>query len=171
MANNFNTNTDNNEEWLTPKNITDFFNFDLDPCSPIIRPWDTAKRHFNINDNGLIQKWEGFVFCNPPYGRKTFTWINKLASHGNGIALIFARTETIGFHSEVWEKADALFFFKGRLAFHYVDGKKGDEANAPSVLIAYGEFAKSELKRFSLVNTGKFIENATGRCDKSRHCA
>jgi len=158
MANNFNTNTKNNDEWLTPKYITAFFNFDLDPCSPIIRPWDTAKRHFNINDNGLIQEWEGFVFCNPPYGRETYKWLGKCAKHNNAIGLTFARTETKGFHSEVWEKADALFFFEGRLAFHYVDGRKGDVANAPSVLIAYGDFAKSELKRFSLVNNGKFID-------------
>lgn len=33
--NNFNTNTDNNDEWLTPPEIVEALGpFDLDPCSP-----------------------------------------------------------------------------------------------------------------------------------------
>lgn len=98
-----------------------------------------------------------FVFCNPPYGRETYKWLDKCAEHGNAIGLTFARTETIGFHNTVWDKADALFFFKGRLAFHYVDGRKGSSANAPSVLIAYGEHALSNLKLFSEEYQGAFI--------------
>jgi DNA N-6-adenine-methyltransferase (Dam) len=112
MANDFNTNTKNNDEWLTPLNIIEGLGeFDLDPCSPIVRPWDTAAKHYNINDDGFNQPWEGRVWCNPPYGRETFKWIDKLATHGNGTALIFARTETIGFHEHIWSRADAIFFF------------------------------------------------------------
>jgi len=158
MSKNFNTNTDNHDEWLTPKYITDFFEFDLDPCSPIQRPWDTAKNHYNKIDDGFSKEWEGFVFCNPPYGRETYRWLDKCAEHGNAIGLTFARTETIGFHNTVWDKADALFFFKGRLAFHYVDGRKGSSANAPSVLIAYGENALNKLKKFSNLYSGAFIK-------------
>ena len=157
MADNFNTNTKNNGEWLTPKYITDFFDFDLDPCSPIEKPWATAKKHFNINDDGLTQPWNGFVFCNPPYGRETYTWMKKCHEHDNCIGLTFARTETKGFHSEVWEKASAIFFFKGRLAFHYVTGERGNVANAPSVLIAYGLNAVEELYRFSKENNGRLV--------------
>ena len=58
------------DEWLTPPEIVKSLGeFDLDPCSPIERPWDTAKNHFTINDNGLIQNWFGRVWCNPPYGK------------------------------------------------------------------------------------------------------
>ena len=122
----FNTNTKNNDEWLTPPEIINSLGeFDVDPCTPINRPWDTALIHYNKNDDGFTKEWHGRVWCNPPYGRETFQWINKLAAHGNGMTLIFARTETIGFHSEVWNKADAIFFFKGRLKFHYVDGTQG----------------------------------------------
>lgn len=42
------------------------------------------------------------------------------------------------FFESIWNTADALFFFKGRLKFHHVNGKTGDAAGAPSVLIAYG---------------------------------
>ena len=44
QTNNFNTNTKNNGEWLTPPYVLDALGeFDLDPCSPVVRPWDTAK--------------------------------------------------------------------------------------------------------------------------------
>jgi hypothetical protein len=157
----FNTNTKNNDEWLTPKYITDFFDGDLDPCSPINRPWLTAKKHYTVEDDGLSQEWEGFVWCNPPYGRDTFTWINKLAEHNNGIALIFARTETRGFHKEIWNKATSIFFFKGRIKFFYVDGTQGDCANAPSCLVAYGKEADERLKKFAELYEGKYINLST----------
>lgn len=134
----FNTNTANNDEWLTPPEIIKALGpFDLDPCAPVNRPWDMASRHYTVQDNGLTQPWYGRVWLNPPYGRETFTWMERLAEHGNGIALIFARTETKGFHEQIWRKAKAVFFFEGRLKFHYVDGRQGGTANAPSCLVAY----------------------------------
>ena len=152
----FNTNTKNNDEWLTPPEIIKSLGeFDIDPCTPINRPWDTAKIHYNKNDDGFTKEWHGRVWCNPPYGRQTFEWINKLAAHGNGMTLIFARTETLGFHQEVWDKADAIFFFKGRLKFHYVDGTQGQCANAPSCLVAYGKNNVEAIKNANL--NGKLI--------------
>lgn len=45
MAQNFNNNTINNDEWLTPLPIIEALEvFDLDPCAPIVRPWATAKK-------------------------------------------------------------------------------------------------------------------------------
>ena len=138
MTANFNTNTTNNDEWLTPPYIIKALgSFALDPCSPVQRPWDTAAAHLNIHDDGLAQPWNGRVWCNPPYGRDTFKWLEKLAAHASGTALIFARTETKGFHTEVWQKAHAVFFFEGRLKFFYVDGTEGGAANAPSCLVSY----------------------------------
>ena len=139
---NFNSNTENKPEWLTPPDIIKSLgSFDLDPCAPHKekRPWATAENHYALPVDGLTAPWGGRVWCNPPYGRETFAWLKKLASHGNGIALIFARTETVGFHTEIWGKADALFFFKGRLKFYHVTGEQGGTANAPSCLVAYGE--------------------------------
>ena len=158
MSNNFNTNTKNHDEWLTPPDIIKSLGvFDLDPCAPTpeSRPWDTAINHYSIIDDGLTKDWQGRVWCNPPYGRETFTWLNRLADHGNGVALIFARTETRGFHSEIWEKADAVFFFKGRLKFHYITGEKGDSANAPSCLVCYGQENIDAIRQSGL--NGKLV--------------
>jgi hypothetical protein len=131
--------TTGKEEWLTPPEIVQALGkFDLDPCSPINRPWPTAEKHYTINDDGLFLPWEGRVWCNPPYGDKTASWLEKCALHGNVTALTFARTETKMFFETVWNTAYALLFIKGRLNFYHVTGiKSKDCAGAPSVLIAY----------------------------------
>ena len=128
------------DEWLTPPEILNALgDFDLDPCAPRVRPWDMAAKHYTIDDLGLTRPWFGRVWCNPPYGSQTGIWLQKLADHGNGIALIFARTETEMFFSQVWKRADALLFIEGRLYFHHVDGSRAAaNAGAPSVLVAYG---------------------------------
>lgn len=128
------------DEWLTPPHIIKALGpFDLDPCAPVKRPWPTAAKHYTIHDNGLMQPWEGRVWLNPPYGRETGLWLKRLADHGNGIALIFARTETHMFFEHVLGRAVALLFLRGRLHFHRVDGRRAAaNAGAPSVLAAYG---------------------------------
>ena len=51
-------------EWLTPIEIINALGeFDLDPCSPINRKWDTAKKHINQIEDGLKTEWEGRVWC------------------------------------------------------------------------------------------------------------
>lgn len=144
-----------NDEWLTPPDVTAALGpFDLDPCSPINRPWPTAAQHFTKLDDGLSRPWHGFVWCNPPYGAHTGIWLRKLHAHGNGIALIFARTETADFVSEVWGKADAVMFLHGRLYFHFVDGSRAKaNSGGPSALIAYGDEAVRRLYRSGLGGT------------------
>jgi len=146
-----------NDEWLTPPNIIlDLGPFDLDPCAPIVRPWETARKHFTINDNGLLQEWSGFVWCNPPYGSQTGIWLDRMALHNNGIALIFARTETDMFFKSVWNKATSVLFIKGRLYFCYIDGAIAKaNSGAPSVLVAYGPTADMKLRNAKL--KGKYI--------------
>lgn len=146
------------DEWLTPKLITDTLGpFDLDPCSPgERRPWDTARVHLSLPEDGLQASWTGKVWLNPPYGKETDRWLEKLSSHGNGIALIFARTETKMFFDRVWGEASALLFLKGRLTFHHVDGTKAKaNSGAPSVLVAYGDSCAEVIEHCGL--EGKFI--------------
>jgi len=128
------------DEWLTPPDILRALGpFDLDPCAPAVRPWPTAARHLTLADDGLHVPWEGRVWLNPPYGPATFVWLRRLARHGDGIALTFARTETTGFFDGAWDKADAMLFIRGRLHFHHLDGSRSEiNAGGPSVLLAYG---------------------------------
>jgi hypothetical protein len=145
------------DEWLTPPEIIKALGeFTLDPCAPIVRPWETAEKHFTINDNGLEKEWKGRIWCNPPYGLEASKWLKKLTEHGNGIALIFARTETKMFFEWVWNNATAVKFIEGRLYFHHVDGSRAKaNAGAPSVLIAYGNENAETLKNCEI--KGKFL--------------
>jgi len=129
-----------NDEWLTPPEIVKALgHFDLDPCAPIVRPWETAARHFTVEDDGLVQPWHGRVWCNPPFGREAVKWLRRMAAHGNGVALIPARTETAMFYETVWGAADAVLFMQGRPHFHYVDGRRAAaNSGAPICLVAYG---------------------------------
>lgn len=134
------------DEWLTPPEVVEALGpFDLDPCSPIDRPWPTAARHFTVADDGMRQTWQGLVWCNPPYADWA-RWLHRLAEHDDGVALIFARTETRSFFEAVWDRADALLFLRGRLTFYHQSGKPGKgNAGAPSVLVAYGPRAVDRL--------------------------
>lgn len=113
--------------------------FDLDPCSPVVRPFSTARHHYTIEDDGLTKRWFGRVFLNPPYGPATKVWLQKLVLHGNGIALVFARTETQWFYDLAWTSADGILFLKRRIKFFDVRGRQGGTAPAPSCLIAFGK--------------------------------
>lgn len=142
MTDNFNTATTSStkDEWLTPLwVIRGLGEFDLDPCAPMVRPWDMARKHYTIEDNGLMKPWEGRVWLNPPYGKETFKWMARLSEHKSGVALIFSRTDTKGFHDHIFNKAHSLFFFEGRLSFCHVNGKPGDKPNAGSLLVSYSD--------------------------------
>lgn len=145
------------DAWLTPPEIIHALgSFDLDPCCPETMPWRTAREMLSKRDDGLSSGWEGRVFLNPPYSTEARTWLKKLAKHDNGIALIFARTETAWFHDTVWRKAEAILFLKGRIHFHHPDGTKAKaNAGAPSCLIAYGRENAHSLQKCGL--EGAFV--------------
>lgn len=141
--------------WLTPPEIIDglggWRSFALDPCGYMAprgdaRPWRTACATYYPPINGLSSPWRGRVWLNPPYTTEEIgPWLRRLADHGQGTALIFARTETEAFFSQVWERATGLLWLKGRLHFHYPDGRRAKaNAGAPSVLVSYG-FADQEI--------------------------
>lgn len=133
--------------WLTPQPIIDALggwqSFDLDPCAaPEPRPWRTAKRMNAAGDgDGLAIDWEGRIWLNPPYSTAEIpAWLRRLGEHDEGTALIFARTETDAFHRLIWQRAAGLLFLRGRLHFHYPDGRRASaNAGAPSVLCAFGQ--------------------------------
>lgn len=148
------------DEWLTPPEIlASLGEFDLDPCAaPEPRPWPTARRHIVRADNGLARGWEGRVWLNPPYGGPSVVgpWLRRMARHGDGIALIFARTETEVFFETVWRAADAVLFFAGRLFFYRPNGIRAKaNAGAPSCLVAYGERNVEAIRRCGL--PGQFV--------------
>lgn len=156
--------TKSTDDWITPRTLIERIGpFDLDPCSSLTQPWPCAAKAFTIEDDGLMLPWEGLVWCNPPYGARTGAWLNRLAMHGNGIALVFARTETRAFFRYVWPYASALLFLRGRLTFNRPDGsspKMGHNSGGPSVLIGYGAAAKARL--FKVADLGALTTGFVG---------
>lgn len=128
-------------EWFTPSWLFERLGltFDLDPCTaPGGVEWIPATRHFSIEDNGLAQKWDGRVWLNPPYGPDTIAWLHRLAEHGNGIGLVFARTDTAWWHRSV-PRATAVCLLEGRITFVRPDGTPAKHnSGAPSALVAFG---------------------------------
>ncbi len=143
------------DDWLTPPEIIAALGqFDLDPCCPEHMPWATAS--LMLWHGGLTEPWAGRVWVNPPYGPETGKWLRRLADHGDGIALIFARTETDMFHRYVWDRAAACLFLRGRITFCLVDGSRSRfNSGGPSVLVAYGFRNADALRTCGLA--GKFI--------------
>jgi hypothetical protein len=144
--------------WLTPPSLIEALGkFDLDPCCPNNLPWKTAEHFYSLENeqDGLELEWKGRIWLNPPYSNRV-PFLQKLKNHGNGISLIFARTETKGFFDHVWENADSILFLKRRVKFVKSDLSKGGSSTAPSVLIAYGHDNTLALKYSGL--EGKLIE-------------
>ncbi len=150
-------------EWYTPGWIFDKMgiSFDLDPCTP---PgglsWIPAAKTYSLPTNGLTAPWDGKVWCNPPYGRATKDWMERMNRHRNGVALVFARTDTEWFHRSA-ANADALLFLEGRVKFVDDSGKppkkdgKEQGPGAGSMLVAWGDECVAGLKR--MATHGKFI--------------
>lgn len=149
-------------EWYTPKFIFDALGltFDLDPCSPGAgKSFVPAIKHYTVEDDGLTSPWHGTAWVNPPYGTQTPKWMQKLHDHGDGIALVFARTDVKWFQ-EYGANADAICFISGRVKFY-----QGDMVTQPgtpgagSMLLAFGEVAADALRQAGLgVVVGKVPE-------------
>lgn len=149
--------TTSSDEWYTPKHIFDALGieFDLDPCSPALpaAAWVPASRRISLPDDGLSATWDGRVWLNPPYGRQIGQWVRRLARHGDGVALVFARTDT-GWFQDAARVAGAICFLERRLQFvPAIDGQLGNSvtgaAGAPSVLMGFGS-CSSAVQRCGL---------------------
>jgi hypothetical protein len=128
-------------EWFTPPELFDALGlrFDLDPASPMSGPvsWVPADRFYSPRENGLMAKWEGRVWLNPPYGPPGVAFIDRMVAHNNGLLLIPARTETRAFQRAA-RAAEAVCFLRDRQWFIRADGYRGRSSFA-SVLMAFGE--------------------------------
>tara|TARA_A100001201_G_C4038607_1_gene185941 strand:- start:357 stop:863 length:507 start_codon:yes stop_codon:yes gene_type:complete len=143
-------------DWWTPPEVFEKLGlqFDLDPAAPQGGvPWLPTNNYYTKEDNGLEKDWYGNVWLNPPYGRFTGSWLDKFIEHGNGIALVFARTETIWFHKYALQ-ADSLLFTKGRFKFAK-NGVQKDYASIGSLFIACGNQNSQALKNSGM---GWYVE-------------
>lgn len=138
--------------WLTPKPLVESLgSFDLDPCGAPNHALANRTYLLENGEDGLKLPWFGRVWLNPPYGKAQAPFLDRMVEHGNGVALVFARTETESFFKRVWGAADAILFLRSRISFLDAQGVKAKaNAGAPSCLVAYGQHNVSSLYRSGL---------------------
>ena len=145
-----------NTDWETPQDLFDIINkifkFDIDVCATAANT--KCRKYYTEEQDGLKQKWEGNVWCNPPYGRDIGEWVSKAChSHCNKttvVMLLPARTDTKWFHERVFMDADVIFL-KGRLKF---GGGKGS-APFPSMIAIWGYKKHKEVLKLEYELTGE----------------
>jgi hypothetical protein len=144
-----------NDEWYSPSWLFEALGteFDLDPCSPGTPPSTVpARALFTKVENGLAREWIGSVWLNPPFSSKGI-WYERLIAHGDGIALMPAKTETHDLQTYMGA-ADLLVFVKGRIYFERGSRPGGNGAGGVTttppfgiVLCAYGARMAEVLDR------------------------
>lgn len=83
---------------------------------------------YTKEEDGLIQPWNGVVWCNPPYGRGIDKWILKaktVAENGDAtvVMLLPSRTDTQWWHNYVMN-AEEVRFVKGRIPYNKGQGTR-----------------------------------------------
>lgn len=145
------------DEWYTPKWLIDTLGpFDLDPCSPKDRPYDTATVHWTKEQDGLFMPWgEGRVWLNPPYSRVLLRqFVVRMAQHDNGIALLVNRTDNVLFQEVIFPTADSMLFMRHRVKFLRPDGTTGRPFFG-NCLIAWGKHNDDILRECGI--EGKYV--------------
>lgn len=129
------------DTWITPKYITEALGtFDLDPCAHTDMPWQHAKKVFTIKENGLIQKWKGRVWLNPPFNQYMIQrWMERMMGHKNGVVLLNAAAETVRFYNYVYPKATGILMMEKRPSFYKPDGTLAGNSGQTICLISYDE--------------------------------
>lgn len=123
--------------WTTPQDLFDSlateFSFSLDVCATAEN--SKCPAYFTPQVNGLIQKWSGICWMNPPYGRSIGAWMKKAyeASLGGAtvVCLVPARTDTAWWHE--YAMNGEIRFLRGRLKF---SGHK-NSAPFPSAVVIF----------------------------------
>lgn len=134
LAVHFSSKTD---EWPTPQDFFDKldaeFHFELDVCATP----ENAKcdRYFTKHENGLLQKWTGVCWMNPPYGREIGQWVKKAYESAldgaTVVCLLPSRTDTSWWHDYCMK--GEVRFVRGRLKF----GNASQNAPFPSAVVVF----------------------------------
>lgn len=129
------------DEWYTPQWVFDGLGvtFQMDPCCPHPNEWVPAIEYLTKEDDGLSHNWHGSVWLNPPFGGRNgiVPWLQRLADHGNGIALVPNRTGADWWQNFA-QQANGLLFVRGKIRFIRPDGSEGASPGYGNVLMAYG---------------------------------
>lgn len=132
------------DEYYTPKYVFDALEctFDTDVASPVDRKFCHVPAKEFITENSLSVEWNGFVWMNPPFGKRNSKsdWLDRIFVHGNGIALTPDRTS-----APWWQRAamqcDCYLLVNHKIKFIRQDGTIARQPSTGNTLFAYGNKA------------------------------
>lgn len=138
------------DEWYTPPEVFDALGcqFDMDVAAPFKREHVCVPTGRFLIAGSLVMDWEGFVWMNPPFGKRNGLepWLDKFFSHGNGIALVPDRTS-----APWWQKyapqADLTFAVARKIKFIDINGERGKSPAQGTTLLAVGPEAIDAFAR------------------------
>lgn len=135
------------DTWLTPPSLLQQLGpFDLDPCTPPVMPWETASKRYTKDDDGLTKPWSGYVWLNPPFSNVR-PWIERLAEHDNGIALVPASTGCRYWQETIFKRSAAWLFVAKRIRFMTATGESGKFASGFYVaIVAFGRHGLERIR-------------------------
>ena len=130
-----NNGTNYSDEYYTPEQYyKPLGEFEFDPCAG---PTSCIARVNNRALNGLEIDWKGRVWLNPPYSKGAKeAFLDRLAQHGTGTALVPASTDTAWF-AKAFQQATAVLLVTGRINFNRPHTKASANAGG-SAYFAYG---------------------------------
>jgi phage N-6-adenine-methyltransferase len=114
-----------NDEMYTPAWIFEALDltFDLDVSAPAGgAPYVPCKKYYTIDDDGLVQDWQGLVWCNPPYSKPS-PWVDKWLENANGIALLPLSGNSKWFR-KLWASKAKIMMMRPNVDFVKPDGSK-----------------------------------------------
>jgi len=132
------SNNSGENEWYTPSEYIEsarkvMGSIDLDPASSeLANKVVMAHEFYTKDDDGLIKKWFGNIWLNPPYSQPLISRfsdavVNKRDEYNNAIILVNNATDTQWLH-QMMDISDAICFVHGRIKF--ID-KNGNPSGAP----------------------------------------
>lgn len=144
------------DAWYTPKWIFDGLGltFDLDVAAPDGGvPWIPATQSYSVADDGLLQPWDGLVWCNPPYSNPG-PWCMRWAAHRDGgCLLIRSDTSTSGPYA-AFRHATSVYVPWKRLQFVNGHGGETGAVNFSTLLLGRGPTVDKAMTQLSDIYGG-----------------
>jgi ParB family chromosome partitioning protein len=157
------SNNSGENEWYTPDYLIEsakivMGNIDLDPASSkLANQIIKAKKYFDINSNGLDQKWYGNVWLNPPYSQPLISqFSDKINTEINNFTqaciLTNNATET-EWYQNILINASVVCFLKSRIKFIDLNGNPSGAPLQGQSIIYIGKKSKefyNEFKKYGI---------------------
>ena len=128
----------------------------IDGKTDLGRLWEIQKEYPIAEFGVLVAKnWHGTVWMNPPYSRQPLRrFCEKMAAHGNGIALLVNRQDNLLWQEVIFPTAASMIFMRHRVKFIQPDGRSSSPFFG-SCLVAWGRECDRRLRQSGI--EGKYV--------------